>query len=65
MEPKLRKIKKTGEIENKNHQKSMFSYSFANLTQVELNISALNYQNAVKGVLTDILTSLASLGAHP
>ena len=43
----------------------MFSYSFFNLTQFELNISALNRQNIVKGVQPAILTPLAPPGADP
>ena len=40
----------------------MFSYRFLNIPQFVLNISALNHQNIVKGVLPDILTPLTPLG---
>ena len=35
----------TNETLEKNHQKSMFSYSFLNIPQFGLNISAPNHQN--------------------
>ena len=57
--PKLKKLEKNIKIE----KKSMFSYSFSNLTQFKLNIRAPNYQNIVKGGLPDILTPMVSLEA--
>ena len=42
----------------------MFSYSFSNIPQFGLNISAPNHQNIVKGVLPDVLTPLGTLGAR-
>ena len=64
IDPKLQKLQKTFKIDKKNCQKTMFSYTFLNIPQFRLNISAPNHQNIVKEVLPDILTPLGPMGAR-
>ena len=58
-----RNFKKPSKLK-KSCQKTMFSYTFSNIPQFGLNIRAPNHQNIVKGVLPDIWTPLAPLGAR-
>ena len=61
-EPKLSKFQKTVKIDKKNHQKTLFSYTFLNILQLGGNISAPNLIWHVQWILAHLLTPLGPLG---
>ena len=62
MEPKLHNLQKTVKIGEKNHQKTMFSYSFSKIMQFRLHISAPNFQIRIQWILAHLLTPETSGG---